>query len=274
MAVDGARQEGSLRGVPYSYAFPRPAVTCDAVVFTMRADDLAVLLVQRKDEPFRGRWALPGGYVNDNESLERAVGRELAEETGITGAKLEQLGAFGDPGRDPRGHTITVAYMTFLVAEAKITAGDDAAAVEWVSFRRLALEPGPAGPRAPARPPGRAPAPAVVRARTKRSAAPRRAPARASGSIHLAFDHATILARAYERLCQHLDNPMRERAFNLLPTRFTLADVQHFYEVVLGRALPQRTFRKRLLDQALVVPAAAAPTKKPAEQLYRWNRPR
>ncbi|MCW5833851.1 MAG: hypothetical protein KIS78_15730 [Labilithrix sp.] len=59
-----------------------------------------------------------------------------------------------------------------------------------------------------------------------------------------------------------------------MPTRFTLADVQHFYEVVLGRALPQRTFRKRLLDQALVVPAAAPPAKKPAEQLYRWNRPR
>ncbi|MBX3202060.1 MAG: NUDIX hydrolase [Labilithrix sp.] len=259
--------------MPYSYAFPRPAVTCDAVVFTMRADDLAVLLVQRKDEPFRGRWALPGGYVNDNEPLERAVLRELAEETGITGAKLEQLGAFGDPGRDPRGHTITVAYMTFLVAEAKITAGDDAAAVEWVSFRRLALEPGPAsaGSRPPAR---RAIAPAVVNAKAKRGAAPRRAPARASGPIYLAFDHATIVARAYQRLCQHLDDPVRERAFNLLPTRFTLADVQHFYEVVLGRALPQRTFRKRLLDQALVVPAAAAPTKKPAEQLYRWNRPR
>ncbi|MBX3263996.1 MAG: NUDIX hydrolase [Labilithrix sp.] len=273
VAVDGDRQERSLRGVPFSYAFPRPAVTCDAVVFTMRADDLAVLLVQRKDEPFRGRWALPGGYVNDNEPLDRAAARELAEETGITGAKLEQLGAFGDPGRDPRGHTITIAYVTFLVAEAKITAGDDAAAVEWVSFRRLALEPSPpaAGARSSAR---RAAAPPAGTAKTKRGAASRRSPARSSGPVHLAFDHAAIIACAYRRLCQHLDDPVRDRAFNLLPTRFTLADVQHFYEVVLGRALPQRTFRKRLLDQALVVPAAAPPAKKPAEQLYRWNRPR
>ena len=113
--------------MPFTYPYPRPAVSCDVVVFTMRADDLAVLLVQRRDEPFKGQWALPGGFVNENESLERAAARELSEETGLTGARLEQLGAFGDPGRDPRGHTVTVAYVTFLVAEAKITAGDDAA---------------------------------------------------------------------------------------------------------------------------------------------------
>jgi 8-oxo-dGTP diphosphatase len=238
-------------------------VTCDAVVFTMRADDLVVLLIQRKDEPFKGRWALPGGYVNENESLERAVARELSEETGITGARLEQLGAFGDPGRDPRGHTITIAYLTFLVAEAAVTAGDDAAAAEWHSFRRLALDSASAT-RSVRPPPGR------------RSSATRRSASRTgtTGPIHLAFDHAKIVSRAYRRLCQHLDDPLRDRTFDLLPSRFTLAELQRFYEVVLGRSLPQRSFRKRLLDQRLVVPASASPTKKPAEQLYRWNRPR
>ncbi|MBX3207501.1 MAG: NUDIX hydrolase [Labilithrix sp.] len=252
--------------MPFSYAYPRPAVTCDVVVFTMRADDLAVLLIQRKDEPFRGRWALPGGYVNENESLERAAARELAEETGIGGARLEQLGAFGDPGRDPRGHTITIAFTTFLVAEAKIKAGDDAAAAAWHSFRSLALDGAPSARAATAR--------STPDARRGAQARPSAARSRTGGRIQLAFDHAILVARAYRRLCGHLDDPVRDRTFNLLPSRFTLADVQHVYEVVLGHSLSQRTFRKRLLEQNLVVPAAAAPTKKPAAQLYRWNRPR
>jgi 8-oxo-dGTP diphosphatase len=244
--------------VPFSYPYPRPAVTCDAVVFTMRADDLAVLLIQRKDDPFRGQWALPGGFVNENESLDRAAARELAEETGLTGARLEQLGAFGDPGRDPRGHTVTVAWVTFLVAEAAITAGDDAAAAEWHSFRTLALDTKSSTTRSAPRP---------VAPTTRRS------PARSQGaSVRLAFDHAKIVARGYRRLCQHLDDPLRDRTFDLLPSRFTLAELRHFYEVVLGRTLPQRAFNKRLLDHSLVVPAASRPTKKAAEQLYKWNR--
>ncbi len=241
--------------MPFSYPYPRPAVTCDVVVFTMRADDLAVLLIQRKDEPFKGRWALPGGFVNENESLERAAARELNEETGISGAKLEQIGAFGDPGRDPRGHTVTVAYLTFLVAEAAITAGDDAAAAEWHSFRKLVLD-------------GSAP--------KKTAAAPRRPSLRpgAPSAVHLAFDHAKIVSRAYRRLCQHLDDPLRDRTFDLLPARFTLAELRRFYEVVLGKSLEQRSFKKRLLDSRLVIAASASPTRKPAEQLYRWNRQR
>src|SRR5262252_3158541 len=84
--------------VPFTYEFPRPAVTVDACIFTMRADDLAVLLIRRNSNPFKGLWALPGGFVDKNESLERAAARELEEETGITGVALEQLAAFGDPG--------------------------------------------------------------------------------------------------------------------------------------------------------------------------------
>jgi 8-oxo-dGTP diphosphatase len=245
--------------VPFTYRYPRPAVTCDAVVFTMRADDLAVLLIKRKDEPFKGRWALPGGFVNENESLERAAARELAEETGITGVRLEQLGAFGDPGRDPRGHTVTIAWVTFIVAEAAITAGDDAAEAEWHSFRKLALDASSSS-RSTA-PPGRG----------KTTA--RRATMRAgSDRIQLAFDHAKIISRAYRRLCHHLDDPLRDRSFDLLPSRFTLAELRHIYEVVLGRQIPPRSFNKRLLDQGLVVPASSRPPARPAAQLYRWNR--
>lgn len=244
--------------MPFTYPYPRPAVSCDAVVFTMRADDLAVLLIQRKDEPFKGCWALPGGFVNENESLERAAARELAEETGLTGVRLEQLGAFGDPGRDPRGHTITIAWVTFLVAEAALTAGDDAAAAEWHSFRTLALADVAASRSVP---------PPAIRGRVRRTSSRPVSP-----PIRLAFDHAKIISRGYRRLCQHLDNPLRDRSFDLLPSRFTLAELRRFYEVVLGRSMPQRSFNKRLLDQGLVVPASLKPTKKAAAQLYRWNR--
>lgn len=249
--IDGDRQEGSLRGVAYSYPYPRPAVTCDVVAFTMRADDLAVLLVKRGGEPFKGRWALPGGFVNDNESLERAAARELAEETGLHGARLEQLATFGDPGRDPRGHTISIAYVTFLVAESKIKAGDDAGEVDWYPFRKLSLAtpvPGTTGkPK-------------------------RRKKGRENEKTVLAFDHGKILGRAYRRLLQCLDNPLGERAFDFLPSRFTLTELHHFYEVVSGRTLPDRAFKKRLLDYDLVVPASPAPGPKASGQLYRWNR--
>lgn len=234
----------------FTYRHPRPAVTCDVVVFTMRADDLAVLLIKRKEDPFKGMWALPGGFVNENESLERAAARELAEETGITGVRLEQIGAFGDPGRDPRGHTITIAWVTFIVAEAAVTAGDDAAEAEWHSFRKLALDASSSVPLA-------------RRRKTKRASSDR---------IQLAFDHAKIIARAYRRLCQHLDDPLRDRTFDLLPSRFTLAELRHIYEVVLGRKIPPRSFNKRLIDQGLVVPASSRPPARPAAQLYRWNR--
>jgi 8-oxo-dGTP diphosphatase len=226
----------------------------------MRADDLAVLLIRRKDEPFRGLWALPGGFVNENESLDRAAARELAEETGLTGTRLEQLGAFGDPGRDPRGHTVTIAWVTFLVTEAAITPGDDAAAAEWHAFRTLALDD--VGVTRTVPPPPK-----------RRDKPIRRPPMRPGGTpIRLAFDHARIIGRAYRRLCQHLDDPLRDRTFDLLPSRFTLAELQRFYEVVLGRSLPPRGFKKQLLDRGLVIPASSKPAPKPAGQLYRWNR--
>ena len=123
--------------MPFTYDFPRPAVTADTVLFTMKDGDLAVLLIQRKHAPFKGAWAFPGGFVDENEALERAAARELAEETGITGVPLEQLGAFGEPGRDPRGHTITVAYYSFVVVGPVPAAADDAADAAWQPLQRI-----------------------------------------------------------------------------------------------------------------------------------------
>lgn len=115
-----------------------PLVTVDVVIFTLRHDDLLVLLIQRGHPPFEGLWALPGGFVGPEETLEEAALRELEEETGVRDVYLEQLYTFGDPGRDPRGRVITVAYFALLPsAEIEVRGGNDARAARWWSVYHL-----------------------------------------------------------------------------------------------------------------------------------------
>lgn len=246
--------------MPFTYPYPRPSVTADVVAFTMRADDLAVLLIKRKDEPFKGCWALPGGFVNENEALDRAAARELHEETGLTvhPSKLEQLGAFGDPGRDPRGHTVTVAFVTFRATETSINPGDDAIEAAWHPLRALDLGDVSTARSVPPPPPrGSTPA--------KKSASKRKP------AVRLAFDHAVILNRAYRRLCRHLNDPSSDYAFDVVPPRFTLAELRRIYEVVIGKKLTPLVIRQHLVDRGVIVPATSKHTTK-ANQLYRWNR--
>ena len=119
---------------------PRPAVTTDVIIFTLCDDDLQVLLVRRKFPPFQGQWCIPGGFVGIEESLEEAALRELREETGVRDVYLEQLYTFGDPGRDPRGRVITVAYVALIPSPAiQPRGGDDAAEARWWSMADLPL---------------------------------------------------------------------------------------------------------------------------------------
>jgi 8-oxo-dGTP diphosphatase len=121
-----------------SYRHPRPAVTVDCVIFRRAGRGLEVLLIQRKATPFRGRWALPGGFVDRDEDLADAARRELREETGLRGLRLEQFHAFGTPGRDPRGHTVSIAYVGLLTrSKNSARAGDDAAGLAWFSVLQL-----------------------------------------------------------------------------------------------------------------------------------------
>lgn len=119
--------------MPYTYEYPRPMFTVDAVVMAVRDARLEVLLVRRKHDPFGGCWAMPGGFVDMDETLEAAVARELEEETGLSGIRLTQMHTFGDPGRDPRGRAISTAYLA-LVDPARHTprAADDADAAQWL----------------------------------------------------------------------------------------------------------------------------------------------
>jgi 8-oxo-dGTP diphosphatase len=120
----------------YTYDYPRPAVTVDVVIAT-RESPARVLLIRRKHEPFAGRWALPGGFVDMDEPLDAAARRELREETGVEAGELVQLHTFGDPGRDPRGRTITVVYLAEVDPQAvQPVAADDAAEVGWFALEQ------------------------------------------------------------------------------------------------------------------------------------------
>jgi 8-oxo-dGTP diphosphatase len=124
------------RPAKYTYDYPRPAVSVDVVIVSNESSP-RVLLVRRKHDPFAGMWALPGGFIEMDESLEAAARRELYEETGVEAEELEQLHAFGDPGRDPRGRIITVVYLAIVdAARIKPRAADDAAEVGWHSLRQ------------------------------------------------------------------------------------------------------------------------------------------
>ncbi|MBN1974446.1 MAG: NUDIX hydrolase [Sedimentisphaerales bacterium] len=125
----------------YTYEWPRPMVTVDAVVFKRCRENTALLLIKRKNDPYKGKWAFPGGFVDMDEELEDAAIRELAEETSLKGVHLEQMHTFGKVGRDPRGRQITIAFMGFTDEKnANIKAGDDAAQARWFDIENLPQE--------------------------------------------------------------------------------------------------------------------------------------
>lgn len=122
--------------MPYTYKYPRPMVTVDVVLFSR--DRKRVLLIRRGKEPFKGRWALPGGFVGIDEELKGAATRELQEETGVTGVDLEQVHTFDTLGRDPRGRVITVAYSGMVDPESvEVRAASDAREVKWFDMDTL-----------------------------------------------------------------------------------------------------------------------------------------
>lgn len=196
----GARQVAETK---YRY----PAFAVDTVIFTVGEDDLMVLLIQRRGAPFAGHWAIPGGFVDPEESLDAAAARELREETGVEEVFLEQLYTFGEPGRDPRGRVISVAYYALLRQAPAVSAADDAADARWFPLRAL--------------PP-------------------------------LAFDHGAVLDYALSRVRNKVE--YTNIVYSLLPDSFTLTELQRVYEIILGRTLDKRNFRKKINSLDLVEP--------------------
>jgi 8-oxo-dGTP diphosphatase len=120
----------------YTYKYPRPSVTADCVVMTREAEP-KVLLIERGDEPFKGCLAFPGGFMDMDETTEQCAIRELEEETGLKVSKVYQIGAYSKVDRDPRGRTVTVAYLAIVNKPIAVSGQDDAAKAEWFSLLAL-----------------------------------------------------------------------------------------------------------------------------------------
>ena len=122
--------------MPYTYKYPRPAVTADCIVITKETEP-KVLLIQRGNEPYKGCWAFPGGFMDMDETTEQCAIREQEEETGLVVSHVQQIGAYSKVDRDPRGRTITVAYLALIDSPVPIKGQDDAASAQWFPLSTL-----------------------------------------------------------------------------------------------------------------------------------------
>ena len=123
----------------FTYEYPRPSVCVDIIVLHKKENKTFILLIERKHPPFENYWALPGGFVEMNETLEQSALRELHEETGIKLKELKQFATYGDPGRDPRGRTVSIIYYTFIEKQISTLAGDDAAKAKWIDINEIPI---------------------------------------------------------------------------------------------------------------------------------------
>jgi 8-oxo-dGTP diphosphatase len=121
----------------YAYKYPRPAVTVDAVITTEKDDWVMILLIMRRAHPFKGKWALPGGFAGIDETLENACKRELEEETGLNGIELKQFYVFDAPDRDPRERVISIVFHGRVSQPVPVKGGDDAVEAEWFPLTSL-----------------------------------------------------------------------------------------------------------------------------------------
>jgi 8-oxo-dGTP diphosphatase len=204
--------------------FERPSVTVDVVLLTVREGALWTLLVRRDAHPEKGKWSLPGSFVGMGEGLDQAAARALREKAGLEGVFLEQLYTFGHPDRDPRTRVISVAYYALVSAAALGRAG-------------------PAGRAGP----GGEPKHRLCRIEVpwEGETGGRVQVRDGEDPVSLAFDHADILGMAVKRIRGKLD--YTTIGFQLLPTAFTLLELQRVHETVLGRPLNKDSFRRKLL---------------------------
>lgn len=212
--------------------YEKPSLTVDIVLlcYNKEEDQLKVLLIQRKSHPYRNSWALPGGFVQKNESTGASVLRETKEETGviISEENIEQLHTFSTPNRDPRGWVVTVSYLAFI-GEEPLIAGDDAKEVQWFSLERnankLHLSSGDVA--------------ITLDLTTSKS----------SGKDTLAFDHSEIIVKAFNRVVNKMEH--EPQVLQVLGKDFTITEARKVFAKFLGidfKMIDHSNFKKAMLQ--------------------------
>jgi ADP-ribose pyrophosphatase YjhB (NUDIX family) len=252
--------------------YEHPSVTADIALFTVSSTELdnyrklpekqlEILLIKRGGHPFLGKWALPGGFLRPEETLDQAAYRELREETGVDNVYLEQLFAFSDPDRDPRGWILTESFLALAnKQEIALQAGDDADEAAWFTVSLTSNEQSVwtlelTGQNE------------VLRATLTEATTARQKPANKDHTVQshvttgreasplvaiesdLAFDHAAIISYAIERMRNKID--YTGLAFSLLNKKFTLTDIQQVYELILGKELLTPAFRRKIANYVI-----------------------
>lgn len=270
--------------------FERPSVTVDTVIFTITSEaevnkrslpdkELQVLLVKRGGHPYLGQWALPGGFINPKEDIDQAAVRELKEETNLDCRYMEQLFTWGEVERDPRTRVISISYMA-LIDSTKVTieAGDDAADAKWYSvrdkvFKKEKIVTGDGFVQKKwvlleleSNDETLSEVILITKIVKGTTIQYEREVIERTG---IAFDHSRIIQYSVERLRNKLE--YTDIAFGLMPTLFTLSELQKSYEVILGKKLNKANFRQKIEKMVIGTNEyQKGKAYKPAE-LYRFN---
>lgn len=250
--------------------YERPSVTVDIMVLRMKSDlsGLQILLIQRKDHPYIDRWALPGGFININESAYEAACRELQEETGLTEVYLEQLYTMSKPDRDPRMRVIDISYIALLPFGCikREQAGDDAKDAAWFDIQftseKMQFENNERKITLEYRLDKKEFTNGILKIRNF-------VPVQ-TGDGALAFDHAEIVLEGLMRLKNKV--MYTDVAFNLVPEEFTLPDLQRVFEIILGKELYKTNFRDKIENKTEETGGKTKPiTSRRTAKLYRYK---
>lgn len=270
--------------------YDRPSVTVDMLIFTAHKVEignyrknpkmeLQLLLIKRAEHPFLGQWALPGGFVDMNESIGEAAGRELQEETNLENIYLEQLFTWGDVDRDPRTRIISTSYIALAdQAELGIKAGDDAADAKWFTITYNVLQT------------KKSMTESGFRGENSVEIALQNSDTRLSSVINLeklaagkhfnktskvvssdgiAFDHSLMIENAMDWLKSKIK--YADIAFRLMPEYFTLSELQQVYEVILGEKLPAAAFRRKIACMVIKTNQFTKDAGHRPSALYKFN---
>ena len=250
--------------------YERPSVTVDMLVFTVTDEEkenyrklpkkvLRLLMIKRGDHPFIGQWALPGGFVNMNESLDEAALRELKEETNIDNIYMEQLYTWGDVDRDPRTRVISASYMSLVDSSTlDIKASDDADDAKWFTVsckmyqeQKTVTEKGYVLQRWFRLTLSNDDDELYAIVKTEKTVDGKivRIKREVVESHGIAFDHAKVIQYGIERLRNKIE--YTDIAFNLMPSRFTLTELQQVYEIILDTELLKANFRRKIADMVI-----------------------